>query len=163
MCRRMLALAAASVALVGCGTGTGAERERISAVVRRFYVAFANGDGAEMCKLVSEHQRQRLAGEEVPGAPRGRGSASCPERVRMLHDAVLREYPAAAHEGDPLAELRRATVAVVSLTDLNAVARVRFPAGYASDVPLAKTAAAWVISGEARCVPSARAVCHPSL
>jgi hypothetical protein len=146
---------------VGCGTGTGSERERISSVVRRFLVAFANGDGSAMCQLVSEHQRQRFSGEEVPGAPRAGGLPSCPERVRLLRAALLREFRAAGRKGDPLAELRKAKVAVVSLTDLNAVARVTFPAGYVSDIPLAKTASAWVISGEGRCVPTASAGCHP--
>jgi hypothetical protein len=60
---------------------------------------------------------------------------------------------------DPLTEVLEAKVAVASQSTDNATARITLPAGNVSDVPLSKTAAGWLISGQGQCVPVPRTVC----
>jgi hypothetical protein len=151
----MVTLAAVSAVLVGCGGGSESEREQVSSTARRYFAALASGNGKEVCSLATEQAKRELLGGETR-------TTRCPERFRLLYEGVIREFRE-AHRSDPLGELRKVKVDVVALSGRNATARVTLPAGNVTDVPLSKTAVGWRVSGEARCVPVAKATCQSSL
>jgi hypothetical protein len=151
--------AVTGVLVAGCGAASESDRHQVGTVTRRFLAAFANGNGKEACSLLTDQAQQRLFGETASRTTR---PTKCPEQLTVLYKGVTREF----HEGgrkDPLAEFRKAAVAIRSISAHTATARVTFPGGNVTDLPLSKTAQGWRISGSGRCVPSASQGCSSSL
>jgi hypothetical protein len=159
--KRIAALVAVSTVLGGCGTGTKSETGQVSAVAHRWFSAFADGNGSELCSLMTDEAKQRLIHTESFDSGGSGRRANCSEAVKTLHEGVIREAREAGRS-DPLAELREVKVTVLSQSGQKATARVTLPAGDVTDVPLSKTAAGWLISGQARCVPVAKSACLSS-
>lgn len=162
MPKRVAALVGLSIALGGCGAGTKSEAQQIGSVARRWFSAFADGNGPELCSLMTDRAKQDLMREEGIDSDKSGHPASCSERVETLYAGAIREAREAGRN-DPFAELREAKVTVFSQSGQNAKARVTLPAGDVTDVPLSKGAAGWLISGHTRCVPVTKTACQSSL
>jgi hypothetical protein len=157
----MSVLVVAGALVGGCGGNGKGEDAQIRSVVRRWLAAFANGNGPDLCSLMTPRAtRQLLSGEYLHTTNVGR-RARCPEEVRKLHDGVIKEFHE-ARRGNPLVELLKVKVDVRSLSSQDATARLTFPAGNVTDLPLSKTTAGWRISGEGRCVPVPKRECPSS-
>ncbi len=161
MPKRVAALVGLSIAFGGCGAGTKSEAQQIGSVARRWFSAVADGNGPELCSLMTDEAKQRLFREEGLDSGKSGHPASCSEEVKTLYAGVIREAREAGRS-DPFAELRGAKVTVPSQSGQSATARVALRGGNVTDVPLSKTAAGWLISGQARCVPVAKTVCPSS-
>jgi ketosteroid isomerase-like protein len=103
-------------AAAACGGPEPADRATATAVadaVRAYYAALARGDGAAMCALLSDGERDRLATDEVP----------CRTAAERTADALPRELRA---------EFTGVTVRGVEVDGDTAAARVRIDSRFAS-------------------------------
>lgn len=141
--RAAIALTAVTIVLAGCGSSSKSEGGSGSSgpvpVTHRYLAALASNDGGTVCSLLTGEVKQRLLrGAVVLAALTHRSNPlSCPDDVGIAHELL---------GADQVAELRRASVAVVSQAGNSATVRVTLPGGRTSDVAVANTAAGWLIN-----------------
>lgn len=136
--RRLTTLAAFAVFAGGCGSsgsGSGAsESSQISAVVHRYFSAYAGGSGTELCPLLTQTAQDKMV-EVVQSDERelGRSSAvhTCPEAVEFI---------------GRVAQVENTKVLSVSITGTDAAVTVKAGNLHTGDVTLSKTATGWLIN-----------------
>lgn len=104
-CRsRLIALHVALVALValaGCGGGTDPrEKQAVTAAVRTFFSALADGDGRRACAELTASGQASLV------ASAGAGGVACPQAIAI----ASRRLPAAVRQGLRAIELRAVAI-----------------------------------------------------
>jgi len=107
----LLALLGAATALAGCGKS---ESEAAGDAVVAYLNAFATGDGAKACEMLTDETKKVI----VPAVGRKVGARDCPAAIRRLRTRLTVPQTDA---------FRRATATRVNVRD--DVAEVRFRAG----------------------------------
>jgi hypothetical protein len=86
---RAILVCAAVVAAAGCGgdategTATATEEDEVRRVVREATKALASGDAVRVCELTTEAGKRELI-----GSASGSGAKTCPDVMRLAHDAM---------------------------------------------------------------------------
>ena len=83
-----LAACGSFIALAGCG-GTRSQTQQAAAVVRRFTLAVANGEGRAACALLDAHGQSMVREELTYFVKAGVTGASCPALIGFIHDLLL--------------------------------------------------------------------------
>jgi hypothetical protein len=139
--RMLVAVAVyASTVLVACGAAES-NSAQVETVAHHYFAALGNGNGSELCSLLTGETKQRLirSGSVVAALAHRSNTPGCPEIVTAVHETL---------GSDQLAELRRVKVSVHSLSGNNASVRVTVPkTGRTVLVPMTKTEAGWLVSG----------------
>jgi hypothetical protein len=122
---------AAALALAGCGGDGGSDEEAaVEEVVRTYFTAFADGDGAKACGQLATQAQVRLV-----------------EGARANDCAEAMEAAARQPEVKPYVErFRDVEVLEVTIAGREATAKVR-AIGQETTIPLAKESGTWKISG----------------
>jgi len=134
--RRLTTLAVLALLVSGCGGSGGgvSESEHVSAVVHRYFSSFANGNGAELCPLLTQSAQDKMV-EVVESDERELGRSdtvpTCPEAVKFFGRVAL---------------FKSAKVIAVSITGTNAIGTVKVGSFHTGSVTLSKTAAGWLIN-----------------
>ena len=123
-------LAAAALALAACGGEETTEEEAVEGVVRTYFTAFADGDGAKACGQLTTDAQLKL----VEGAR----ATDCPEAMQAAADQpAVKPY---------VERFRDAEVLEVTVAGTQATAKVE-AIGEETTIPLVKQDGAWKIEG----------------
>jgi hypothetical protein len=134
--RRLTTLAMLALLVSGCGgSGSGApESAQVSAVVLRYFSAYARGSGTELCPLLTGSAQETML-EVVESDERELGRPStahtCLQAVRFF---------------GPVLQAENTKVLSASIAGTNARVTVKVGNLHAASVFLSKTAAGWLIS-----------------
>jgi hypothetical protein len=134
--RRLTALATLALLASGCGGGGSgvSEREQVSAVVLRYFSAFARGSGTELCPLLIQSAQDKMV-EIVESDEHEAG------RPGTVHTCLR-----AVQFFGPVRQSENAKVISASITGTNATVTVKVGSLHAGSVTLSKTAAGWLIN-----------------
>jgi hypothetical protein len=125
--------------LGGCGSGGdggsgGSENEQVSAVVLRYFSAYARGSGSELCPLLTRSAQDKMV-EVVESDEKELG------RPSTIHTCLQ-----AAQFFGPVLQAENAKVISASITGTNATVTVKVGSLHGGSVALSKTAAGWRIN-----------------
>lgn len=131
--RRLTTLAVLGLLVGGCG-GSGSESEQVSAVIHRYFSAYARGSGTELCPLLTQSAQDKMV-EVVESDEQELGRAStvhtCLQAVKFF---------------GRVAQAENAEIVSASITGANATVTVKVGSSHAGSVTLSKTAAGWLIN-----------------
>ena len=129
-------MAAVAAALAGCGGGgekSKPDPQAAADAVTGFTTAFAAGDGAKACSLLTSAAASAFAKR----AQTATGARDCPTSIERVHDLV----------GSSVTEpLSKATVGQVKVTGDTATTTVT-ASGHSTTVTLTKQDGAWKLNG----------------
>jgi len=134
--RRLRTLAMLALLVSGCGgSGSGVpESAQVSAVVLRYFSAYARGSGTELCALLTGGAQEKMV-EVVESDERELGRPNtvhtCLQAVRFFGRVLQAE---------------NTKVLSASITGTIATVMVKVGSLHAGSVSLSKTAAGWIIS-----------------
>jgi hypothetical protein len=134
--RRLTTLAMLALLVSGCAGGGsgGSESEQVSAVVLRYFAAYARGSGTELCPLLTRSAQDKMV-EVVESDEKELGRSStvhtCLQAVQFFGRVLQAE---------------NAKVISASITGTNATVTVKVGSLHAGSVTLSKTAAGWRIN-----------------
>lgn len=134
--KRLIAFAFCALLLGGCGGARagGSEAGPVSAVVNRYFSAFARGDGPGLCALLTPGAQATMVAvvdADEREAGRAGGPRSCTEAARSFGPVTLFDD---------------AKVLSVSISGDAATAKVKVGGLHEASVTLSRTAEGWVLS-----------------
>jgi len=134
--RRPTTLAVLALLVSGCGGGGGgvSESEQVSAVVNRYFSAYARGSGTELCPLLTRNAQDKMV-EVVESDEQELGRAS------TVHTCLQ-----AVQFSGRVAQAENTEIISASITGTNATVTVKAGSLHAGSVTLSKTAAGWLIN-----------------
>lgn len=126
------ALAVLALLVSGCGgRGETSESDQVSAVVDRYFSAYARGDGAELCPLLTQSAQDKMVGVvESDERELGRSSTvrTCLQAVQFL---------------GRVRQAENTKILSVSIAGTDATVAVKVGSFHAGSVTLRKAAPGW--------------------
>ena len=134
--RRLTTLAMLTLLVSGCG-GSGSdapESGHVDAVVLRYFSAYARGDGAELCPLLTPSAQDKMVevvDSDEQELRRSSAAQTCLQAVEFL---------------GPVLQAEDANVLSTSITASKATVTVKVGTLHAGSVSLSRTPAGWLIN-----------------